>query len=357
MVENENKKLLKEYIRKTLLKEYSEILLREYGDAYGDLDFVSKGDIAKIFIQPLTDFSSTIKAVMGKISAKANSAINVIIKGLPTLVVPGLTYNYSKIYEKEKERINAIKNKYKEVFDRTEVALQGDAQGLAFMLNPVNFLGAKLAQSSPAIAIEALEILTGGAAEDAFKDVKSVLRTRKIEKGYGDKAFGAYKKKEQPAYKENKEKRNNILSEQESFTSSLQRKFYQLLNNQQVVAALKKSPIINDMQRSALQAVQNSAKEIMQQVEILLNIDNLEELQNALHKKLNLNTIEQLGPEEGQTAEAIIIQQIKNTIIKTYSELSQKHLEDFEAQGIPEDSPLVQVYTSLVAALQSKVQK
>ena len=70
------------------------------------------------FIDPFTDIVKTAAYGIEDVSARTQTLFKTIVKGLPTLFVPFLDYDYKSFREEEKANLEKIKSKYADVLDK-----------------------------------------------------------------------------------------------------------------------------------------------------------------------------------------------------------------------------------------------
>jgi hypothetical protein len=155
---------------KKLLEQYIENVIKETLAEQKDLQ---NEDLKAAFVDPLADIFNTAIHGIKDMGVRVKSTIKTLVKGLPTLFVPFLDADYAGIAKEEEEELNKLKEKYQEVFNRNDAALYGtDLAPMLFLLDPQKFLGAKLAQATPAVglaSLRTLQIMTGGTSETINK--------------------------------------------------------------------------------------------------------------------------------------------------------------------------------------------
>lgn len=171
---NKNERLIRAYIRESLLSED----LNDYGynpDAaalgqirvYGD-----SGQLANTFIKPFTDVFKTAYGKSKETLRKARTAVGVGVKAVMQTIIPGYSADFAEMFDKEKEDIAAIRREYQDVYNANREALKGDAELMAFMLAPGAYLGVKLASKSPEAAKDLASAVSGGLSDDIIDGVK-----------------------------------------------------------------------------------------------------------------------------------------------------------------------------------------
>ena len=167
MLEPKQDKILKEFL--------NEVFLNEYGDGgdYGGYGGYGGGggggghgvsdefftDIFNAFVDPLRHtaafverFSSEIQKLAGKLS-----------EDVMALYIPGYKADYDEFEKEFDQRMNSIKDKYKEVFARTEAHLfTGDAALMAFLYAPHSYVTGRVLKAAPDTALSLIDMFAGG---------------------------------------------------------------------------------------------------------------------------------------------------------------------------------------------------
>lgn len=174
--------LLRQYIRESLLSE--DVEFGGSGDAAGGyydegaalMASAGGGDpsgLIKTFITPFTDVFKTVVASTKMLATDTSALLQVAFKTVISSIIPAIGARYDKIFARRDKKIEEIKSEYKEVFDRTDAAFDGDAKLLAFMASPAAFLGSAAALKIPTATKDVLSVATGGATDSAFQSAKS----------------------------------------------------------------------------------------------------------------------------------------------------------------------------------------
>ena len=175
--------LLREYVRQSLalrqksLNEDYEVGGMDYYNTsmkYMDQAFysggVDPGPLFKTFIEPFTDVFKTAVAGAKAIASDVATALRVGFETIITTVLPFISADYQKIFDRRDERMEKIRADYADVFERTDAALNEDAKLLAFMINPAGFLVGTAAAKAPAATKELLSVATGGVSDQALEN-------------------------------------------------------------------------------------------------------------------------------------------------------------------------------------------
>lgn len=171
---NRNERLIRSYIRESLLKEdLNDVsgvdkMAQEQPRVYG-----SGTDLYNTFVKPFVNVGKTAVGKAKEITRTARTGLEVGLKAALQTVIPGISFDFNKVFDKEKEDLEKIKSQYSDVYAATRETLSGgDAQMMAFLANPGLFLGAKLGAASPAIAKDLASIASGGLSDSVFDSIK-----------------------------------------------------------------------------------------------------------------------------------------------------------------------------------------
>lgn len=175
------KKLLREYIRHTLLLSEDYYADASYGgyydEGYGMMMAAYGGgnpsNLIKAFITPFTDVFDTAVASAKMTAKDAITLLPVTFGAALSTIIPGIGVRFDKIFAERDKKIEDIKREYKDVFDRTSDAFKGDAKLLAFMAAPSVFLASSAALKVPSATKKVLSVATGGITDKAFEKAKS----------------------------------------------------------------------------------------------------------------------------------------------------------------------------------------
>lgn len=167
--ERNAKKLLEELIRRTV----AEALIMEQG---GD---VMSSTAYKAFIEPFTDIVATAAHGVERISARVIGETALLAKQLAFLFMPffdpdagSLKNMTSQERQKIASKLSSIDGEFKNVLDRNWTIFNDpDVWGTLFLLNPQAAISAKLVSKAPEVALELLQVFTGGS-----EAVSSVLQ-------------------------------------------------------------------------------------------------------------------------------------------------------------------------------------
>jgi hypothetical protein len=174
-------------VSKEKLKEYVNLLVEEAlaeddgggdGGSYG-FDVASYGGygtspgILRAIGGAIGDTVKTAGYAVSKVSAAAQTLIKGLAYIIPTILIPGLEFNYALFKKDEDVRLAEIKKEYGDVLGRNWEALKDpDVFGFMFLAYPQAMLGFSALKRSPVAFLRVLETVTGG------MDAVTSLRTR-----------------------------------------------------------------------------------------------------------------------------------------------------------------------------------
>lgn len=362
-----SRRILKEYVKSVLLED----------EGYGGSDYAAMGDspygiswggpsLFKIFVQPFSDVLQTGQAAVEDLSARARTAAKVAFEAVATSILPFYSSDYKEIFEKEAEQIGKIKEKYRDVFERTDAAFaySGDAMLLAFLLDPTALISATVLKKAPAAALEVFETLAGENEHlrALFKKLKIVSRgssgkSKESEAGVwttkgGGKGGGwgggdymggggAGIGLEGKLHEKKKANPNEILVTQ--------------LSNPKVQAELQKSPVVMSMKKDARALVNSTVNQLMDRYKQVSSAKSVEDLIRIFPQvnRSKLQALQGLPPDQKAPVEAAIMTQLKASAKEFYAKSLQAQIEQSMKQGIPESHPLLQGYKKVISMIKS----
>jgi len=176
-------------VTKDKLKEYVNLLVEEAlaeddgggggdGGSYG-FDVASYGGygtppgILSALGGAVSDTFKTAGYAASRISAAAQTLVKGLAYIIPTILIPGLEFNYELFKKDEDIKLAEIKKEYGDVLGRNWEALKNpDVFGFMFLAYPQAMLGFSALKRSPLAFLQLLETVTGG------MDAVTNLRTR-----------------------------------------------------------------------------------------------------------------------------------------------------------------------------------
>lgn len=357
-----------------LLREYLQEILVEDGDDggdYGDYGYggggggsgggkglAQLGPIADIFITPFTDVFKTGQAVVADISSKTQTLVGGILGSVIASFLPGLTVDWEELKRQEKERTNKIKEKYKDVFTRTNAALfTGDGAVFMFLSAPHEYLTYKAAEHAPDVVLNLLDAIMGermdsfiGRLRNRISSFKQALGTSQSRAdtsvygggsggGYGGGGYGDYGYGGGDGYAESVSLNKRIISEKK--TNELQ----SILSSKEVKQAIEKSPIINQMKKDFIQNIEYNVQIIVSKAKNDLKVESTEKLDKISKGKFKQGILK-VTPEERKKAAKYVAIQLKKAIKKFY-------IEKLEAEAKKMPKSVQKIYYNGIKEIES----
>lgn len=366
---------MRQTINEALLREYVKSVLAEddaggnpaYGGA-GSIDasgpygvsFGSGNDLIDTFISPFVDLFKTSVGQAKEITRRAGTVLNVALQTVLTTLIPIYGYNYSDVFEKEKEDLKKIREQYKDVYARTDKALSSsDAGMLAFMASPALVLGYKFGKTVPPAAAketkEMLSAITSGFSDKVLGKVKSSYEKAgkwavgdagdAPKKGSGKKGPGSVFP-EGRLYEDAEKKGTMSLNK--------------VLANKKFLDHVMNSPEAQRMQKQAEELYKRTLDEVYSQAETLLKktktVEDLEAQAKGKLKgdmKAKIEEVKKLPPAEKEKAEKMLVDGVRKAMKEFYVKNLTDHVKKVIAAGIPTDAPYVKDYKSTIQKIGS----
>lgn len=366
VVQNRNR-LLRKYIKQVLLEDAAYGSDLASGGAtenpYG-AHFVSNDDIYKAVIGPLLD---PFKVFIGKakeIKERVQTFLTVVYETIMTTLNPLLSDDYEKLFSVEKQRIDEIKNKYKDAYDSTWGAFKStDVAALGFFCYPGLIFAEKVASKT---AVPLLSKLSGGELNPFLKDLSSGKVTPDSAELNpflkGRKPFSEYKSKTN----------ESVIIERKSKSK---RTIEDVIFSKAVIKAAVNSEYAKNMKKEAREIYKgkdgtlakieqradaiSAAKSYDDLLKFLQNLDvDVTEAKKKIEeakKKMEEAKKQQKDKTEIEKIEKKIFADAKTSMKRFYSKNLKKHISDAVNAGIPENTEFVKDYYNLIRKIESKL--
>ncbi len=317
-----NERLLREYIASILREDDAgSIAGAAAGMAPYGMHYASKEQLYTTFIGPIFDVFKTGAAETKQLAARGWTAAWVAFESIATSLIPILSSDYQKIFEAEQKNIQAIKNEYKDVYERTDKALQSnDAKILSLLAFPEAAVTKSFITKTPKVAMDLISILSGGKLDDYLSKVKSKA-------GIKESHFRRSKNFlfEEDEKKDKKNKKEKII------------KFLvDALTNEKVIEAIKDNPRVQRMKKDALEISSETTSAVLERANALASAKSFQDLKT----KLNLSSIEGLEKlkdipaDERKQRETEVLTNLKKSMLEFYAKSLEKQAENFEGTGL-----------------------
>lgn len=344
----------RESAKTVVLRDELPSQINEYGDEFGD----ALGDVGwKDFTKVIGDPGKVKDAIVGsalKAGTRAHTLLSVIVRGIPSLIIPFIKTKYDRIYARERTQLGKIKQKYPDVFRNADKVFTDDGKLVAFMVNPVMMLAAVAATATPSVVLGLADALGGDeAVSSQIKRVwQQIKRVPQHAQGREPRASSF----------ETKPRGNEDLYYEESREATLvleadkaQRDVAKFIRSAPLQQLLSKSPVVQklksdaeNIKNEALNATIDLATDIRQ----MDDIKALQRLDSNLARDLETKT-RGLKPDEADAIIQASIKEIKDASIAALVKRVETQIKEFQKLRIPESSELISAYQKTLKAIQS----
>jgi hypothetical protein len=333
-----------------LLREYVlRVLSEDDGGVYGDLASFDAGmnpygmnlgsgeDLYNVFVKPFADVATTAMGKGKELSQHAQTVVKVAFEAVATSIIPILSDSYSEIFAKEKERIDKIREEYKDVYQSNWDAFKDDdVMCTAFCYAPAAVLTARLAKKSPKVAIAMISALSGGTLDPWLEKVKH--------------AFGITDKEEEPKTGLNFSGEGpgmgpveSVVREDANGGERPKPDISELLSSDKLHAKLQNSPIVQRMEQEGKALVRNTLQQVFKQAQGVMKATSLQDLQNKTGTHLKgMDKLNKVPQQERKAAEQAILSSTKKAMKAFYTKNLEAQVKQAIQAGVPQDSPYVQ---------------
>jgi len=276
--------------------------------------------LIKTFVKPFTDVLVTAVGKTKELSRSAQNLLQVTFETLVTTLIPIYSDSFDEIFEKEKNDINAIRQKYKKVYEANlEMFSDSDMNVLAFAFNPASYITSQFASAAPKTTMKLVEILAGD-----NQHVKKVLNN--IKRLYSLDVNEAIRSRQGIVLLEKTKRLPPVGS---------------VLSSKTVVDAVKSSPVTRSMMSDARRVTKRAYEELMSDVSELSRAQSVADLQRTTGKDLSaelkrLNDIPDAN--ERAAVERGIVKTVKQSVKKLYVEKLKGQLQRLKELNVPESS-------------------
>jgi hypothetical protein len=326
---------------------------------YG-MHFGSPGQLYDTFVKPFVDVVKTAAGKTAELSARAQAAVKVGFEALATSVVPILSSDYGKIFADEKQKLDAIKSRYADVYSSNWSALGGnDVMVASLMFAPWAFLSAALVTRSPGAALALVQVLGGGntgiqrfvsQAQAVYGDTKGKTNAgaqfwNKREEARMDTmsfeglVFVGYVLAEDADAGDGKKKRMPLTD---------------LLTSDRLRKALQDSPVVQRMQRDGQQIVSATLRKVLARAQGIAKAKTVEDVERAIGKQVpQLAQIKKLPAGERELAAGEVLKRVKASALKLYADGLRKQAEAAVSAGVGRNNPYVQTYVKTIKQVEA----
>jgi hypothetical protein len=327
-----------------------------YGASMGEMPygmhFGSPDKLYATFVKPFTDVVKTAAGKTAELSARAQSAVKVAFEAAATTLVPALSSDYADIFAEEKRRLDAIRQRYSDVYGATKGVLMGnDVLAAAFMFAPWAFLSAGMVARSPGAALTVVNVLGGGnpAVERFVTRVKQAYGGRSA--SGGDK----WSRREDPGMDtwafEGGIFLGHVINEDAAGEHG-RPTLAQVLTSRKVRAALQNSPVVRRLAHDGQAAVKKTLHDVVAKAKVVLRARTFDDVEGVVGKKLpGLDRLRSLQGPEVDAAREEVLRRVRAAMKKVYVANLVKQAETAVKAGLPKDHPYVKAYAEAVRTI------
>ncbi len=387
-------RLLREYVREVLREDdtgavWADLHSHDMGMHPYGAQFGSGNDLFKIFVKPFVDVFDTTMGKTKELSVKAQTLARVAFETIATTLVPIFSDSYKEIFANEKKHIDKIRQEYKEVYQSNWDAFRdNDAFWTAFCYAPWAIITIKLIKHSPKTAGRMLSTLTGGKADKVLSrllgdwqyndgpprtglDVggRSVGGGRgmggsmggwrdghgKVHGGWGETSgmgFGGMSF-EGVVREDSEGGKRKAKAGKEDDAARLD-KVAKLLTSDQFMGQVRQSEVVQGMEQEAKAAVRGALSQVYKEAKAVMGAKSLQDLQARSGKQLKgLDKLQQVPQAERQKVEAQLLATLRQAMKNFYVKSLEQQVEAALKGGVPEDSPYVRDYRSVIAKVKA----
>lgn len=372
-----SERLLREYVREVLREDDTaavwgdlhshDMMMHPYGAHFG-----SGSDLFKIFVKPFVDVFDTAMGKTKELSVKAQTLARVAFETIATTLVPIFSDSYKEIFANEKKHIDKIRQEYKEVYQSNWDAFRdNDAFWTAFCYAPWAVITVKLIKHSPKTAGRMLSTLTGGKTDKILSrllgDWRGAGMSPKTGLGWRDghgHMHGGYGEtmgmggggmggmgfegvvREDSAGRGHKKARATDGDRLD--------KAAQVLTSDKFLSVLRGSDVVKGMEHEAQAAVRGSLSQVFKEAKAVAGAKTLHDLQQRSGKQLKgLDKLQQVPQAERQKVEAQLLATLRQAMKNFYVKSLEGQVNSALKAGVPEDSPYVQDYRSVISKVKA----
>lgn len=317
-----------------------------------------------IFLQPAKDVIQTANYAAERLSGAAQTLIKGLAYIIPTILIPGLEFNYDLFKKDEDLKMAEIKKKYGDVLARNWEAIKDpDVFGFLFLAYPQAMLGFAALKKSPLAFLRLLEVVTGGmdsvtAMRQSVEQSAAYTprQTQNYDPNHGP--FGGGPGGNDSSYMgdmygdyagtgltgESKTTKKNLIEAQEN--PQLLQQVQALMQRPEVKQAIAASPIMKDMQRASVDIMTAPVQRFMQvqnldQMKGFIEPGKVDQAKAEFQKKSGT-----ADPNAQQQAMAELVKEMK----KSYKEAYVKQLLGL-AQKDPQTKPAIDTAIARIRGL------
>lgn len=360
MTNRRAEEIVRQHIRKILREEGDGGFGGDYG--WGGLSTGLGGgwgmgygigkDLGK-FLDPFVDVFKIATGATKELTRRALTIVSVAGEAILTTLIPWLADDYGKIFAKEREDVQKIRDSYREAMNSVWEAFKyDDFLVTAFMYAPAEMLASTAARYAPEVTGKALSVLSGGTLD-----------------GVLDKIFDKYAKG--PEWKTYKRFATGVADIGASRTASLlgafegvvrekkdvdnkKQSLESVLSNKKLIAAAGRGQVARKMSAATHEIVDNALKQAQEQAAAALAAQNLADIEKMTGKKLPekfTTALKKAQPQERQKIEQSVLAGLKKSMKAFYIKGIKDQVQRMIDAGVPSSHSLVRAYEKTASAM------
>lgn len=329
-----NERLIRRQVHKILKEEFAGGFAG--ADSPFGISFTGDGkEFLNVFLGPFKDAYKVGVAGIKKISISTYT-LTKILRGVGESLYSSSRVHYSKIFDEEKKKLEAVKQQYKDVYDRIDSTFKnGDAALLAFMASPstfITYMGTKLAaKTAKRETIHLLSALTGGWSDDKIEQASQ--KSKEFGRWLLDGSI-----KGTPKEKSEKEVKFKRWYEKEIVNPSVE----------------QAKPKIEEMKKASKEIYESALKKAYDYAEKVLSAKSIEQIEKILGSEMDSETKKKIEEAKKlpQDQQKTIIDQIragqKSSLVKPLRD----KIGELKSQGQTDNSDQVVAYVETIRKIQ-----
>ena len=376
-----------------------------YGGMGGMYMMGSNEGLYNTFVKPFVEVIQTTSGATKEVMRRVGTAATVALETVVTTFVPIVTDSYDVIFEYEKRDIEALREKYKEIYaSNMEMFSHADMNVLAFSISPTRYLTSVFLRKSPKAAMKAMEILSGDSTSLKywFKRIAMLYdftggdrewQKQEWEYSMQRRRFDANASRGGRTRRgESVEKRPVLVEADEAADTSWKKDALadivaQMMNDKNVVNAIENSSMTKNMHDDAVRVIEKLHSSVKTEAEKVNHITNFGTLKGYVKASKNSkaiaaldnfeksvtqsksqqqpkqekpqqpppeqkkevpvqNEVEDAGQQQGASLESIVpkfVTQAKRAIKGIFGSGLDSHIKAAKAAGMTDDSEIVQI--------------
>ncbi len=328
MDETEFKSAIKQILlesRNKTLKNVRQIL--EFGDEYGDVDMGGWSDLAKLAGSP----GDVVKATMGSVanvSNKVRTLLSMVLRSIPSLIIPGVATKFDKILQDESRRQSEIERMYPEIFSIARKGFPKDGELFAFMVSPAMLMTWALGRMGADVTLDLIDAFSG--------ESPNVMAKTKVLRRRTSTTRESFNILEAPA-----QKKADIASVK------------QFLADKDFVNEFSQLETVKEISEAVRGSKNNMLHDVIQTAKDISEANSVDEL-----SLLGINfQLDDTKKQELENAGALdeVLQKAKSSAVEHLIKKVNDQVSEFESAGIPKDADIFRAHAKTLSKLKKQL--